>query len=36
MNDNIIKLLNLEDTDLIVNEPVISKGVKTLTLTKEA
>lgn len=35
MNDNIIKLLNLEDTDLIVNEPVISKGVKTLTLTKK-
>ena len=35
MNDNIIKLLNLEDTDLIVNGPVISKGVKTLTLTKK-
>lgn len=35
MNDNIIKLLNLEDSDLIVDGPVISKDVKTLTLTKQ-
>lgn len=28
MNDNIIKLLNLEDSDLIVDGPVISKDVK--------
>ena len=35
MTDNIIKLLNLEDSDLIVEGPVISNGKKVLTLTKE-
>ena len=35
MTDNIIKLLNLEDSDLIVEGPIISNGKKVLTLTKE-
>lgn len=35
MTDNIIKLLNLEDSDLIVEGPVITGGKKVLTLTKE-
>lgn len=35
MNDNIIKILNLEDTDLIVEGPVIYNGKKVLTLTKK-
>ena len=33
MTDNIIKLLNPEDSDLIVEGPVISNGKKVLTLT---
>ena len=35
MSDDIIKLLDLKDEDLIVEGPVISKGVKLLTLSKK-
>lgn len=35
MSDNITKLLNLKDEDLIIDGPVISQGVKLLTLTKK-
>lgn len=35
MSDNIIKLLNPEDYDLIVDGPVITGGKKVLALTKE-
>ena len=35
MSDNITKLLNLEDSDLEVEGPVISNGVKVLSLTKK-
>ena len=35
MSDNIIKLLNLEDSDLIVEGPVITGGKKVLALTEE-
>lgn len=35
MCDNIIKLLDLKDDDLIVEGPFVSKGVKILSLTKK-
>ena len=35
MKDDIIKLLDLEDSDLVVEGPVVSKGKKILTLSRQ-